>query len=44
MTPGYDPNKGTDDFRRELGEDEVSSFCIIEHTRIREKCKKIASD
>lgn len=26
MTPGYDPNKGVDDFRRELDADEVDSF------------------
>jgi len=25
MTPGYDPNKGTDDFRREHGGDDVSN-------------------
>jgi len=33
MTPGYDPNKGVDDFRRERDEDEVNSWlefgCLI---------------
>ena len=28
MTPGYDPNKGTDDFRREHGGDEVITYTV----------------